>query len=51
MFGLWYDDDGWLILWWWCTVNLMMMMYDILMCTYVIRQYEFSNNCKAKMVF
>jgi len=26
------------------------MCYDVYMCTYVMEQYEFSDNCKAKMV-
>jgi len=28
----------------------MIMRYDILVCMYVMGQYEFSNNCKAIMV-
>jgi len=28
----------------------MIMSYDIHVCTYVMGQYEFSNNCKAMMV-
>jgi len=60
MLGLWYHDDVWSILWGcdliWCNYMMSWCMFDLVMrcCmyvyTYVMGQYEFSDNCKARMV-
>jgi len=42
------------MIWWNCMMNWGMFdhvrSYDMYMCTYVMRQYEFSDSCKARMI-